>query len=410
MRLLTLIFLLLLVPVISCDKKEEVKLGPKEIKLTSEQKDIVSGSNRFGLDLFREILAGEEDGENVFISPLSIHLALTMAWNGARGNTGDQMMETMNFPDIGREAVNASVKKLITDLLSADPRVETGIANSIWYRDTYSVEQDFLEVNRKFFDARISPLDFEDPSSRDVINAWVAEKTRDRIKQIVDRIDPDHIMFLINAIYFKGIWRTEFVPEQTRERPFRLSDGNVKQVMTMETEGQFAYAQRNGYRAIELPYGRGNYSMLVFLPDEEVGIAGIMEMLTPEEWGGLSDVLQKMTVNVRLPKVTVEYETVLNSALNDIGMTDAFDRYKADFTGINQDGGLYIARVRHKSFLEINEEGTEAAAVTSVEIRIVSFDPEAPQVINFHADRPFVLAIREKYTNSIIFLGRIMEP
>jgi serine protease inhibitor len=399
---------LVLLHLISCDTKEEVRLGPKEIKLTGEQVEIIEGSNRFGLELFSEILALEDTGENIFISPLSVHLALSMAWNGAGGTTRDQMREVLAYPAVSDEVINNSIKKLIADLLSVDKRVETGIANSIWYRNDYSVLPEFLKVNSEFFDARISPLDFNNPASPDIINAWVAEMTKNRIDRIVDRIDQDHIMFLINAIYFKGIWTTEFVKDNTRERAFYLIGGQSRDVMTMETEGGFSYAERDGYKVAELPYGQGNYSMLVFLPDEETGIDAMAEKLNSGEWDRLPGLLENK-LNIRLPRFSLEYETILNPALHNLGMTDAFSRY-ANFTRINPEGGLYISRVRHKSFVEVNEEGTEAAAVTSVEIRVVSHNPDEPRIIQFHVNRPFVFAIKEKYTNSVIFIGRVMEP
>jgi serine protease inhibitor len=413
MKKLALFLMIVLFPVIACDEKEEVRLGPKEIKLSAAQKELIEGSNRFGLKLFHQILSAEEPGENVFISPLSVHLALSMAWNGADADTRDQMMEVLGFPDISDEEINKAISKLIADLLSVDEKVETGIANSIWYRDGFSVKPGFLDVNREYFNAMVSSLDFDDPGSRDIINAWVAEQTRERIMEIIDRIDPDHVMFLINAIYFKGIWSTEFVKENTREREFHLHDGSAAQVMTMETEGEFAYARRDGYRVAELPYGRGNYSMLVFLPDEETGVDGMLDLLTPEEWNLLPETLNRQTVNVRLPKFTFEYENELNISLQTLGMTDAFMPYGANFDrlaelppGLN----IYISRVKHKSFVEVNEEGTEAAAVTSVEIRVTSVGPDVPEVTWFHVDRPFMIAIREKYTNSIIFIGRITAP
>ena len=405
--------IMMLVPGLSCDKKDEVRVGPVEIKLSDEQTELIDGGNRFGFDLFREVLSGEPDSENVFISPLSVHLALSMTWNGTDRETRQQMMEVLNYPDHDDETINASIHKLIEDLLSVDEKVETGIANSIWYRDSWTIKQDFLDINRKYFNAEIGPLDFDDPASRDIINAWVAEMTNNRIEEIVDEIDPDHLMFLINAIYFKGVWSTEFVPDQTKNRPFYLSPGDPKEVMTMETEGEFGYAARDGYSVVELPYGQGNYSMLVFLPDPQAGVEGLIENLSIEEWNDLADALDnKHEVNIRMPRFTVEYDTDLNNALINLGMTDAFDRSRADLSRIADPGGvnLYVSRVRHKSFVEVNEEGTEAAAVTSVEVRVESYNPDEPQLVYFHVDRPFVFAIKEKFTNSLIFIGRVMEP
>ncbi len=401
----------MVIPLISCSENDEVRLGPAEITLTPEQVALIEGSNRFGLDLFSEVLSEEGENENVFISPLSVHLALSMAWNGADGATREEIMKTLGYPEYDDETINEAIKKLIDDLLSVDNKVETGIANSVWYRDTYPVEQDFLDLNNKYFGAEISPLDFNKPGAKDIINAWVARQTNDRIKEIVDRIDHDHIMFLINAIYFKGVWTREFVPENTKKRPFNLYGGGSQEVMTMETEGDFGYAGMDGYGVAELPYGRGNYSMLLFLPDEGFGVNEMIGRIDAGTWEDLPGKLEnKQKLLLRLPKFTVEYDTNLNGALRNLGIKDAFAPRMADFTRINKNGELYVSRVRHKTFVEVNEEGTEAAAVTSVDIRLVSYDPDEPQVIVFDVDRPFVFAIKEKFTNSLVFIGRIMEP
>jgi len=401
---------MILFTLVACSEKDEVRLGPVEIKLTGEQLELIEGTNRFGLDLFRKIISEEEDTENVFISPLSVHLALSMTWNGAAGNTREQMMKVLNYPGYDDETINSSIRQLIEDLLSVDKKVETTIANSIWYRDNYNVEQNFLDITSKYFDAHIRSLDFSNPASIGIINSWVAEKTKNRVEEIVDNITPHHVMFLINAICFKGIWTKEFVPEHTRNRPFYLSPDKEKDVMTMETEGEFGYARMEGYSIAELPYGQGNYSMLVFLPDTDVGAGGMIDKLDLETWNSLPDILNnKKKLNLRLPRFTFDYDVDLDSALIDLGMEDAFDE-RADFTRIEKNGGIFISRVRHKSFVEVNEEGTEAAAVTSVEMVRTSLPAEPPEIIYFHVDRPFVFAIKEKYTNSIIFIGRVMEP
>jgi serine protease inhibitor len=406
MKKLTVILLCFL-SLISCGDKEEVKLGPKEIKLSPQQIELIDGSNQFGFNLFREVLKDEEDGENVFISPLSVHLALSMTWNGAAGTTREQMMDVLNYPGYDDETINRSIKKLIDDLLSVDSKVETGIANSIWYRDGFNVRPEFLDVNRRYFDAMVSALDFNDPASLEIINSWVKGKTKGKIEEIIDQIDPADVMYLTNAIYFKGIWSKEFIPEETKKLPFNLLTGNKVDVMTMVTEGDFGYAHMDGYQVAELPYGQGNYSMIVFLPDTDIGIDRMVEKLGPVEWKSLSSSLTTQNVNIRLPKFTFEFELDLASALMRLGMVDAFG--PADFTGISKSGGLFIDRVVHKTFVDVNEEGTEAAAVTAVVIQL-SYNPDWPKTVYFHVNRPFLFALKEKYTNSLIFIGRVMEP
>ena len=395
-------------PAFSCDEKDDVKLGPKEIKLSAGQVELIEGVNRFGFDLFREVLSEEDPLENIFISPLSVHLALAMTWNGAGGNTGEQMAETMYLPDISEEKINEAFRQLISDLLSVDKKVESGIANSIWYRKGFSVRQAFLDINKASFDAEVNDLDFSSPSAKDVINAWVAEKTNNRIEEIVDQITPAHVMFLINAIYFKGVWSIEFLKEATVERPFNLAYGGHKLVPVMETEGDFVYAERDGYRVLELFYGRGNFSMLVFLPDEGISPDDLVQAFTVEEWNELADgLMYPHNLDIRLPKFSFDFDIELNEPLIRMGIEDAFIDGKADFSGINPDESLVISKVKHKTFIDVDEEGTEAAAVTSVEIIRTSLPP-AP--LAFHVDRPFVFALKEKYTNALIFIGKVMEP
>ena len=393
---------------LSCDKDkdgDEVKIGPVEIKLTLNQLDLIDGANSFGLELFREVLADAESDENVFISPLSVHLALSMTWNGAEANTREEMTDVLKLPGDDAEAINLSFRNLMDDLLQVDKKVDLSIANSIWYRLGLKVEEEFLDINRRYFDALVESLDFNDPSSLEIINGWVKENTRGKIQEIIDEIEPEDMMYLINAIYFKGIWMKEFIRENTRELPFHPDPGVTKNVMTMETEGEFGYTSQNGYQVAELPYGQGNYSMLIFLPDENTGIDRMIENLGPDEWKNLSSPLPTHNVNVRLPRFTFEYEIDLDNMLKRMGMVDAFGQ--ANFCRISC--GLFIDQVKHKTFVEVNEEGTEAAAVTAV-IMQLSYNPDLPQTKYFHVNRPFVFAIREKYTNSIIFIGRVIDP
>lgn len=401
-----IIFLALMFSFISCGKSEEVKLQPKEIKLSVEQVQIVDGGNRFGFDLFREILSRENPADNVFISPLSVHMALAMAWNGAAGPTRDQMTEAMYFPHVADPKINESFQRLMTDLLSVDEKVKMEIANSVWYREGFQVKDSFLGVNRDYFNAEVSELDFADPKSKDIINNWVAGKTHHKIKQIVDEITSTHVMFLINAIYFKGMWEKQFEPKDTRNRTFSLAGGAQKEVMTMQMSSMFAYTEREGYRVIELPYGRGNFSMLVFLPVEGSDVNALLENLDIEEWNALpSEMSYQPEIDLRLPCFGFSFETELKAPLMSLGINDAFIGGLADFSGIT-DQEIFISRARHKAFVEVNEEGTEAAAVTSIEFRETSIR----EPLRFYVDRPFVFALKEKFTNSMLFIGKVMDP
>lgn len=390
----------------TCKKDEtEVSLNPKKIVLTAEQSQLVDASNEFGFKMLNKVAMDEPDGKNVLISPLSIELALSMALNGAMGATNDAMREAMQFNDMEMNQINVSFKNLMQELLSVDEKVSVDIANSIWYRNTFGVEQKFIDVNKDYYDAQVMALDFDSPTAKNVINKWVADKTRDNIKTIIDAINPDHVMFLINAIYFKGLWATEFNAAHTSSQPFYLNSGAVKKVPTMMQNNTFHYYAGNNFTAAELLYGRGNYSMVIILPNVGTNVEELLSQFSSDKWNEITNKLTPMLLDVQLPKFKFAYEKTLNDMLKAMGMGIAFTEF-ADLRGINRNGGLFISEVKHKTFVEVNEEGTEASAATSVGVGIVSM----PVTINFSVNRPFIFAIREKYSNAILFIGSVNEP
>jgi serpin B len=393
----------------SCEKTNNIEPGPKEINLTQKGKILVDSDNLFGINLFKEVLKAEEPEENVMISPLSVSLALAMTYNGADGDTKEAMEKTLELSGFTIDEINENYKMLIDALASVDPKVLMSIANSIWYKHTFEVEQDFIDVNQNYFYAEVSPLDFNDPDAVTTINNWVADKTNDKITEILDYIPADAVMYLINAIYFKGIWKYEFDESDTEEKPFYLSNGTIKDVPMMIQEASFNYLSNDIMQAVEMPYGAGNYSMIILLPQYNKTLDDIIDQLSNENWNKwLNEFYEAEKVQIHLPKFKFEYENSLNNELINLGMEIAFDPYNADFSNINPDWQLYISRVIHKTFIEVNEEGTEAAAVTLVEIcRIIS---EVETGIHFYVNQPFIFAIKEKYTNAIIFIGKVMEP
>jgi len=408
MKKLTLFIVFLIAGLLfnACSKEDEAEvLAPQKILLTADQTQLVDASNKFGFMLLDGLLEDEQPGTNVFISPLSIELALSMTLNGALGETNDAMRHAMQFSDMEMGLINTSFKNLMHELLSVDKLVITEIANSIWYRMGFPVENSFIDVNREFYNAEVRALDFDSPGAKDSVNQWVSDKTRKKIPEIVDEIRPEHVMFLINAIYFKGLWRSEFKPSETEQKPFYLQSGNPKMVSMMRQTNTFPFYPGANFIAAELPYGRGNYGMIILLPNEGVTTGELLEGLTVDEWNRLTGNLMPSLVDVQLPKFRFSYEKKLNEMLTSMGMGIAFSDY-ANFGGINPEERLCISKVKHKTFVEVNEEGTEAAAVTSVEIILTSL----PQTIDFNVNRPFVFAIREKYTNAIMFIGVVEEP
>ncbi len=369
---------------------------------TSEDPDVssvASANTRFGFELLQD-LRERDAGGNIFISPLSISIALTMTYNGAVGETERAMAEVLEIDALDLSTINNANKALRDSLENPDPRVEISIANSIWSRQGVEFNPEFLERNRAFFGAEIASLDFSSPQATATINDWVNTNTNGKIKKIVERIDPQTLLFLINAIYFKGNWQDEFDKALTRPGTFHLPNGSEKQVQMMRREGEYPYFRGENFEATSLPYGDGRVNMYIFLPNRSSDLNKFLRNLNAESWEGWISQLQDRRQTMVLPRFKLEYEVRLNDTLEALGMGIAFGG-GADFTGMGPN--LFISEVRHKTFVEVNEEGTEAAAVTAV-VGVKS----VPSV--FQADRPFFFAIYDAETETILFMGTVTEP
>ncbi|MBN2480750.1 MAG: serpin family protein [Bacteroidales bacterium] len=408
MRTIISMIIVMMVTCFSCEKADDPLQPGKKINITKTTGEIIAADNAFGLELFQKVIAGDADAENIFISPTSVALALAMTYNGADGETKTAMESTLKKSGFTVDEINTSYKSLIAALVSVDPKVLLEIANSIWYRQEFSVLPEFVTVNQEYYDAEVSALNFAMPSAPDVINNWVADKTHDKITEIIREIPGDAVMYLINAIYFKGIWFYEFDEENTDDDIFYLNGGTLIDVPFMEQEATLQYLSNELFSMIELPYGQGNYNMIVMLPHANHTTDEVVASLTPENWDNWLNMMTEQKVLVKLPKFKFEYKNLLNDELAAMGMEVAFTD-QADFSKINALEDLFISKVIHKSFVEVNEEGTEAAAVTAVEISLTSVGPE-PDYTLFKADRPFLFAIREKDTGAIIFIGRVQNP
>jgi len=404
-RLSYFLMILLLTFVFSaCSVTEEDDSG--DLVLTGKSARLVEVSNQFGFDLYQEIYASEKKFQNLMVSPLSVSLALAMTYNGAETTTKDAMENTLRLKGLTREEINTSFQSLISGLTSLDPKVLLEIAQSIYYRQDFTVEKNFVEVNRKYYDAEISALDFASPAAVGVINGWVNTKTHGKIKEILKEITPNQVMFLLNAIYFKGIWSKEFNKKQTADLPFFPETGASVMVPMMGRTDTLDYASNDLFSAIRLPYGSGKYNMFVFLPSGGE-VSNLIKQLNPENWSAWMKLFRKTeTVVISLPRFKYAYEIKLNDVLTTMGMGVAFTG-AADFRGINRDGGLNIDYVKHKTFVEVNEEGTEAAAVTIVAIEK---NMAGPQKIWFTVNKPFLYVITEKSSGAILFMGTVKNP
>ena len=403
------LFIVLLIGIclLQCSKNPASTEDKISTELTPAQKILVQSDNKFGLKLFKEIIKEEKD-KNVFISPLSVAMALGMTYNGANGSTQEAMQKTLELSSLSIQEVNESYKNLIKLLTQLDPKVQFQIANSIWYRQVLTPEEEFLNLCKEYFDALVSGLDFGDPQAAKTINAWVDENTNGKIKEIVDDpIDPLTVMFLINAIYFKGIWTYQFDKESTKDDWFVLPDSSWKRCKMMEQRGLYKYFSNDDFQAVDLPYGDGNFSMTIFLPHLQRDIDSLIAKFDHENFNHWISSLSfpSDSFDIYIPKFTLEYELKLNDALKALGMGVAFNPWLADFTKMYESGDVWINEVKHKTFVEVNEEGTEAAAVTSVQMY-----SSLPSHSGFRVDRPFVFAIRENQSQTILFIGKIVDP
>jgi serpin B len=389
-----------------CSEKAVVPEENPAPKINQSAKELAGRSNTFGFTLFKEIIE-QNDTANIFISPLSVSMALGMTMNGANGNTRAEMEEMLGFAGLTEQEINENYKELIEFLSSLDPDVLFEIANSIWIRQGWDIEQAFLDVNETYFNAETRELDFNDPGALDTINGWVDEKTHGKIEKIINEIPPEIMMYLINAIYFKGAWTYQFDPNETFDGYFHLDDGNTvpcRMINRHDTEEMYYRAE--DFKVLELPYGNGDYSMVMLLPDADVELNDLIGRFSDENWDAWMSSLVPTEIDVTFPKFKIEYEIKLNEILKALGMVDAFDGTSADLNGIVPCNCLYIDFVKHKTFVEVDEEGTEAAAVTVVGVGYTSTNPDYV----FFADRPFAFAIRESRSGSIVFMGKVGQP
>jgi serine protease inhibitor len=371
-------------------------------QLTAAEQKLVTGSNAFAFDLLRQINT-EQRASNVFVSPLSASMALGMTANGAAGTTYDAMRNALHLGDASRQEVNEGYKSLIALLRGLDKSTDFRIANSIWYETSFPFNDIFLADSKSFFDAEVKGLDFKSSASLATINSWVNQSTAGKIPAILDTIDPAEVMFLINAIYFKGSWQKQFDKSQTADAPFVALDKTSSTVPLMYQSATLRIARAAGYAAVDLLYGNSAFAMTVVLPNPNVDINTLAESLTEESWKSLEESFSEQKSDLYLPRFQLTWKRELNPDLTALGMGVAF-REGADFTPMSPRGHeLVITKVIQKTFVDVNEEGTEAAAATSVGIGVTS----APPVIR--VDRPFLFVIRERFSGTILFMGKIVK-
>ncbi len=364
---------------------------------------------QFGFDVLRQ-LASQRPDTNVFISPTSIAVALAMISNGANGTTRDAILRTLHSDTQPIEAFNAANREL-AEQISKTTAVQLSMANALWLQQNLSVNPAFQQILQTAYDAHAESVEFRNPAAVETINAWVAKHTNDRIEHLVDQVDPLTVAMLTNAIVFKGKWTLPFDPKSTQPHDFKTANGVVLQVPMMKNSAEYAYyANGKGLEAIRLPYADRSFAMYVVLPRDSSGMQSFLSQLTPDTFTALVSSLHTHTQQgtIELPRFTITYDATLNAVLTKLGMGIAFGN-NANFDGICKTPRIQISEVRHASFLKVDEEGTEAAAATSVGMRAMAARIEPPP---FHmvVDHPFFLAIRDERNGQLLFTGTIAKP
>ncbi|MEN8138699.1 MAG: serpin family protein [Bacteroidota bacterium] len=386
----------------SCNKTNDFVDKNSDL-LTKSAKEVTEANNAFAFEFFNEI-ANAEAEDNFMVSPLSLSLALGMTYNGANGDTKTAFDNTLNYSSSLTE-VNQFSKDLIDKLSGSSDGSVMEIANSIWIEETFPVKEDFVNLNRKYYNAEVENLNFSDPATVDIINEWVSEKTYDKIPTIIEKIEPEEVMFLINALYFNANWKYEFDPEYTENKSFYKSPDETTEAEMMTLTADIEYTENELFTSVILPYKQDKFSMVILLPNSQKTTDNIVSELNSQNWENWRNEYDTTEVSVNIPKFKLKYKNKLNDELIEMGLGIAFSG-RADFSNISNIP-LNISYVLQKTFIDVNEEGTEAAAVTVVGMEYTSIEP---QPITFNANKPFIYMIKENVTGSICFMGRLGDP
>lgn len=364
----------------------------------------------FDVELFKgTFLASEEEGiANTVISPLSIRIAMAMVTEGASADTRSEMQEVLELDENSK----TSYRELLQDILNQED-ITLNIANSVWSREGLEFKPEYMNILDRYYYAEATSLDFSDTSSVDIINNWVDEKTEGKIDSILEDINPRAILYLINAIYFNADWTEQFTEEYTREKDFTLKDGSKIKTDLMYMSSDFQYQENKKFQAVELPYGEEKrFVMRVYLPKEGITIDSFINDLTQEDINKWKNRFDLREGDLELPKFKTEYTQKLNSVLEALGIEKAFNESQANFENmiIIEGEDVYISEVKHRTYIDVSERGTEAAAVTSVGMVATGMPLKEPKRFEMVVNRPFFFTIDDKEKNETLFMGVILNP
>lgn len=393
--------LLIVMLINGCDSEHNEMLEPFESIPKSEE--IVEANNYFAFSIFKEIALNENE-ENFMISPFSASLALGMVYNGAENNTANAFDDIFHYGNVSKEEVNEVNKNLIDHLTTTGSGSTFDIANSIWIRNTFPVKEDFIELNKDYYYAKVEKLDFSDPKSIEIINNWVSNNTNQKIPTIIESIPSEMVMYLINALYFKSDWKYQFEAEKNLELPFYPEGQSAVDVTMMSMKNNIGYYSNELFSSVKLPYKDDKFVMTLLLPHQDKAIDDIILQVNQDTWKQWQQFYAEKEVILKIPKFTFSYKKNFNEALTNLGLGVAFTS-NADFNSIS-DVDTHISFVIQKTFIDVNEKGTEAAAATAVGIGVTSL----PSTTEITFNRPFLFTITERNTNSICFIGKVGLP
>lgn len=369
---------------------------------------IEEANNQLGFSVLSTIDTPKD--ENVFISPTSLYTALLLAYNGADGDTKEEFKDTLQIKDWTDTEVNEAMNVLLHSFEKDNKAIDVSSANSLWLANEFTFQTDYEQTMEQYFDAHITMIDRADDTSADKINKWVNKETRGKIETIMEPpLDPNFVVLLVNVLYFNGEWQYEFEESATEERVFHTGTDEVD-VDFMYLQEELSYMENDDVQAIKLPYGEGEMMMQVILPKEDVEIKEVVDTILMEEWDTWQTAFQEREGKLLFPKFEMEYDIVLNDVLQELGIEAAFTE-RANFSHlIEETNGLAISEVKQKTYIDVDEVGTEAAAATSVEIVETSLVVDEEEPFEMDVNRPFIFAITDTETGAILFLGQINDP
>lgn len=377
--------------------------GPKSCE--NYINDLQYNANRnFAFDLMRSVNEDDAEAEkNVFLSPMSVSIALTMLYNGTNDIGKEQMNEVLHLNGMDLETLNQNYYCLLEELTKLDEEVVLNIANSVWSRDNFEAKAAFKEYAIEYLSSEYISADFSDPTTVNQINDWISDKTEEKIQNVLESIPPDAIMYLINAIYFNADWKYSFDPEYSFEGAFSTLDDDFTMVDYMFQKNDYLFTQNDQFKAIEIPYGNDAFSMTVVMPNENIN--GFIADFSEAAFIDLVEEMEEVEVPLRMPKFELDYKITMNQILKDMGMPAVF--VPGSLENIQEGYDLFVSSVIHQTYIDVDEVGTEAAGVTVIGIETTSVGDPGPEMF---VNRPFLFFIRDRVNNNVLFSGKIIDP